>query len=145
MTSTALSSEPYGYDPTAPLSPSGNLRRRLIVSRGAQGAAIGAAVIAVAALALVTYDVVSQGASALSLNFLIQDPPLYGGAGGGIRSAIIGTAMIVALGAVMAVPIGVLIAIYLSEFAAPKSRTANALRLGLDLMQGVPSIVIGIF
>ena len=53
--------------------------------------------------------------------------------------------MIVALAGVMAVPIGVLIAIYMTEFAGAKSRIANALRLGLDLMQGVPSIVIGIF
>jgi phosphate transport system permease protein len=45
----------------------------------------------------------------------------------------------------MAVPIGVLIAIYMTEFARPKSRIANALRWGLDLMQGIPSIVIGIF
>ena len=53
--------------------------------------------------------------------------------------------MIVALAGMMAVPIGVLIAIYMTEFAGAKSRVANALRLGLDLMQGVPSIVIGIF
>ncbi|HEX7198556.1 MAG TPA: hypothetical protein VF213_03725, partial [Dongiaceae bacterium] len=86
---------------------------------------------AVAALALVTFDVIKAGASALSLNFLIQDPPQFGGAGGGIRSDIVGTAVIVALAGVMAVPIGVLIAIYMTEFASAKSRIANALRLGL--------------
>ena len=104
-----------------------------------------AAVIAVAALGIVTFDVVKEGASALSLDFLIKDPPLFGGPGGGIRSAIIGTAMIVGLAAVIATPIGILIALYLVEFAGPGSRPGNALRFGLDLMQGVPAIVVGIF
>jgi phosphate transport system permease protein len=144
MTSTAHSDQ-LPYDPTAPLTPSGNLRRRLIVSRLAQGGAVLAAFVAVAALGIVTFDVVKSGASALNLDFLIQDPPQFGGAGGGIRSAIVGSALIVALAGVMAVPIGVLIAIYMTEFAAPRSRVANVLRMGLDLLQGVPSIVIGIF
>jgi phosphate transport system permease protein len=144
MTSIAPS-EHLPYDPLAPLAPSGNLRRRLVVSRIAQGTAVLAAFIAVAALGIVTFDVVRSGASALNLNFLIQDPPPFGGPGGGIRSAIIGSAIIVALAAVIAVPIGVLIAIYMTEFAGPRSRIAGTLRLGLDLLQGVPSIVIGIF
>ncbi len=144
MTSTAPS-EQLPYDPTAPLTPSGNLRRRLIVSRIAQGMAVAAAFAAVAVLAIVVFDVIKSGASALNLDFLIQDPPAFGGPGGGIRSAIIGSAIIVALSAVIAVPIGVLIAIYMTEFARPRSRLAGTLRIGLDLLQGVPSIVIGIF
>jgi phosphate transport system permease protein len=143
MTSTARSELPY--DPTSPLTPSGNLRRRLIVSRIAGGMAVAAAFVAVAVLAIVTFDVIKSGASALNLDFLIQDPPQFGGAGGGIRSTIIGSAIIVALAAAIAVPIGVLIAIYMTEFAGPRSRIAGTLRLGLDLLQGVPSIVIGIF
>jgi phosphate transport system permease protein len=145
VTSTASSSDRLGYDPAAPLTPSGNLRRRLVVSRIAQGGAVAAAVVAVAALALVIFDVVQQGASALSIGFLIHDPSQFGGGSGGIRSDIIGTAMIVVLAALLATPIGILIAIYLTEFASPRSRLGNALRLGLDLMQGVPSIVVGIF
>ncbi len=143
MTSIGPSELPY--DPTAPLTASGNLRRRLIVSRITQAMAIAAAFVAVAVLAIVVFDVVKSGASALNLNFLIQDPPQYGGTGGGIRSVIIGSAIIVALAAVIAVPIGVLIAIYMTEFASPRSRIAGTLRMGLDLLQGVPSIVIGIF
>jgi phosphate transport system permease protein len=143
MTSTAGSDLPY--DPTSPLTPSGNLRRRLIVSRVAQGMAVAAAFVAVAMLAIVVFDVIKSGASALDLNFLIQDPPAFGGPGGGIRSAIIGSAIIVVLAGVIAVPIGVMIAIYMSEFARPRSRIAGTLRLGLDLLQGAPSIVIGIF
>jgi phosphate transport system permease protein len=143
MTSVARSELPY--DPTAPLTPSGNLRRRLIVSRIARGLAVAGAFVAVAVLVIVVFDVVKSGASVLSLDFLIKDPSQYGGTGGGIRSTLIGSAIIVALGAVIAVPIGVLIAIYMTEFARPKSRIAGALRMGLDLLQGVPSIVIGIF
>ena len=107
--------------------------------------AVAAAFVAVAVLAIVVFDVIKSGASALNLDFLIQDPPAFGGPGGGIRSAIIGSAIIVALAAVIAVPIGVLIAIYMTEFARPRSRLAGTLRVGLDLLQGVPSIVIGIF
>jgi phosphate transport system permease protein len=99
----------------------------------------------VAALGLVTFDVVKEGASAINLDFLIKDPPLFGGPGGGIRSAIIGTVIIVGLGAVIATPVAILIALYLVEFAGPRSRPATALRFGLDLMQGVPAIVVGIF
>jgi phosphate transport system permease protein len=145
MTSTARSSDTPLYDPTAPLAPTGNLRRRLVVSRIAQGGAVIAALLAVGALGLVTFDVVKSGASALSLGFLTTDPPQFGGPGGGIRSDIVGTAIIVVLAAVMAVPVGVLIAIYLEEFASSRSRVGGALRMGLDLMQGVPSIVVGIF
>jgi len=144
MTSIAPS-EALPYDPTAPLTPSGNLRRRLIVSRLAQAGAIAAAFVAVAVLGLVTFDVVKSGAPALSIGFLTHDPPQFGGAGGGIRSDIVGTAIIVAMAAVIAVPIGILIAIYLTEFASPNSRIGGLLRMGLDLLQGVPSIVIGIF
>jgi len=132
-------------DPTAPLTPSGNLRRRLYVSRVVQGSATASAVIAVAALLIVTYGVATRGASALSLDFLIKDPPQFGGVGGGIASAIVGTALIVAVAAVIATPLGVLIALYLVEFARPGSRIADLLRLALDLMQGLPSVVVGLF
>jgi phosphate transport system permease protein len=143
--SIARSSDSGGYDPTAPLTPSGNLRRRLFVSRLVQGSATLSALVAVAALGVVVYAVVSRGAGALSLDFLIKDPPQFGGAGGGIRSAIIGTALIVAVSAAIATPLGVLTAIYLVEFAKPKSRSVQALRLALDLMQSLPSVVIGLF
>lgn len=144
MTSTDPLSEP-ALDAIAPLTPSGNLRRRLIVSRLAQGGATVATLIAVAALLLVTYDVVRNGAGALSIDFLTQDPPKFGGPGGGIRSAIVGTVIIVAIATAIATPIGILIALYLAEFARPRSRAARLLGLALDLMQGVPAIVVGIF
>jgi phosphate transport system permease protein len=91
----------------------------------------------------VVYGVVSRGASVLSLDFLINNP--VGLAGGGIANALLGTILIVALGAVIAIPIGVLTGLYLTEFAGPRSRLGSGLKLVLDLMQGLPTIVIGLF
>ncbi len=123
---------------------SGNLRRRLAVSRLIQALATISALVAVIALALVIYAVVARGAPALSLDFLVKDPP-PSGPGGGIRSAIIGTALIVGIAAAIATPVGVLTAIYLVEFSTPRARIGRTLRLALDLMQGLPSVVIGLF
>jgi phosphate transport system permease protein len=130
-------------DPTAPLAASGNLRRRTIVSRLVTIAATGSALAAVSILAIVMYGVASRGASVLNLDFLIKNP--VGLAGGGIANALLGTILIVALGAVIAIPIGVLTGLYLTEFAGPRSRLGGALKLVLDLMQGLPTIVIGLF
>jgi len=131
------------FDPTAPLTASGNLRRRRVVNLLAEGAANGAALLAVAVLGIVIASVAVRGAGALSLDFLIKSPPQFGGAGGGIAPAIIGTAIIVAMATLIAVPLGVLVAIYLTELAG--ARTAATIRLALDLLNGLPSIVIGLF
>jgi phosphate transport system permease protein len=137
--------QPPPFDPTAPLVPSGNLRRRQWVSRAVVSGATAAAIAAVAVLVIVTFTVVRHGAGALSIGFLIHDPPQYGGPGGGIASAILGTAVIVGLAAVIAVPLGVLCALYLVEFAGPRSRPAQVLQLAIDMMQGLPTIVVGLF
>jgi phosphate transport system permease protein len=132
-----------GFDPAAPLTPSGNLRRRKIVSRIVESSATAAAVLAVAVLAIVVYSVVRKGAPALSIDFLTKNPPTFGGNSGGIAPAIVGTAIIVALATAIALPLGVLVALYLTEFAPP--RIANFVRLALDLINGLPAIVIGLF
>jgi phosphate transport system permease protein len=136
---------PPPFDPTAPLKATGNLRRRQMVSRAVVGGATAAAVAAVAVLGIVTYTVIHRGAGSLSLGFLVHDPPQYGGPGGGIASAILGSTVIVALGAFIAVPLGVLCALYLVEFAGPRSRAGQLLQLAIDMMQGLPTIVIGLF
>ena len=132
------------FDPRGPLTPSGNLKRRQLVSRAIEAAQTATAVLAVALLGLVIYSVVSRAASVLSFDFLTKDPPLLSGEpGGGIAPAIVGTAVIVALAAVIATPIGILVALYLNEFAG--RRTASAIRLALDLLNGMPTILIGLF
>ncbi len=125
------------FDPTAPLTPSGNLRRRRAFSRFAESGATAAAVLAVAVLAIVVYTVVSRGAAALSLDFLFTGEPT------GIGPAILGTGLIVLIATAIAMPLGVLVALYLTEFAG--GRADRPIRLTLDLMNGLPSIVIGLF
>jgi len=132
------------FDPTAPLTPTGNLRRRLIVSRFAVSGATGAALAAVAVLGIVVYAVVKRGASQLSIGFLTHNPPQFPGPGGGIAPAIVGTAVIVGLATAIAMPIGVLIALYMTEFARG-SWLSRVMRTVLDLMNGLPSIVIAVF
>jgi phosphate transport system permease protein len=132
------------WDPSAPLVPTGNLRRRLVVNRLAVSAATLAAVAAVAVLAIVVYSVFRKGASQLSIGFLTKNPPDFPGPGGGIAPAIVGTAVIVTLATAIAMPLGVLIALYMTEFARG-TRSARFMRLVLDLMNGLPSIVIAVF
>lgn len=130
-------------DPEAPLVASGNLRRRHAINRLAASGATASALLAVGVLGILVYAVASRGASALSIAFLTKAPPLFGGPGGGIAPAIVGTALIVGLATVIAMPVAILVALYLTEFAG--RRTASAVRLALDLLNGLPSIVIGLF
>ena len=132
------------FDPTAPLTPTGNLRRRLIVSRIAVSGATGAALAAVGVLGIVVYAVFKRGASQLSIDFLTKNPPQFPGPGGGIAPAIVGTAVIVGIATAIAMPLGVLIALYLTEFARG-TKFASLMRTVLDLMNGLPSIVIAVF
>jgi phosphate transport system permease protein len=125
------------FDPTTPLTPSGNLRRRQLFSRLTEYGATAAAVLAVAVLIIVIYTVVARGASAVNFDFLVQAAPT------GIGPELVGTAIIVAIATVIAMPLGVLIAVFLTELAG--SRGAHAIRLTLDLTNGVPSIIIGLF
>jgi phosphate transport system permease protein len=124
-------------DPAAPLTPSGNLRRRQLVSRAAELTATAAAVIAVGALAIVIYTVVARGAKAIDLDFIFTGYPT------GVGPMLLGTLMIALVATAMAMPVGVLIALYLTEYAG--ARGAGALRLTLDLLNGLPSIILGIF
>jgi len=124
-------------DPTAPLTPTGNLRRRQFVSRVAEYGATAAAILAVAILGIVIYSVIARGASALDLDFLIKGAPA------GIGPELVGTAVIVLIATAIAMPLGVLIALFLTEFAG--NRVAGPIRLTLDLMNGLPSIIIGLF
>ena len=121
----------------------GRTRRRRLMSRLAEGLALLAALVAVAVLAIVVLSVAKRGASQLSFDFLTQDLPVFGQAGGGIAPLIVGSAILVGIAALIAVPVGVLIAIFTDEFASPKLR--GGIQLVIDLMNGLPSIVIAIF
>jgi len=131
-------------DLSGPLTPSGNLPRRQLVSRFFEAAQTGAAVLAVAVLGIVIYSVAARGASVLSLSFLTQAPPLVSSEpGGGIAPRSWERSSSSRWRPSSRRPIGVLSALYLTEFAS--TWTANAFRLVLDLLNGVPSIIIGLF
>jgi phosphate transport system permease protein len=125
------------FDPTAPLTPSGNLRRRQLFSRFALVAATAAATAAVAVLVLVIYAVASRGLSAINLDFIVKPGPE------GIGPELLGTGIIVAIATAMAMPVGVLIAVYVTEYAG--RRATEAVKLILDLLNGLPSIIIALF
>jgi phosphate transport system permease protein len=129
--------------PELSLKPGGRLRRRRVVNRIMESLATLAALVAVAVLVIVVVSVARRGASSLSWHFLVSTPNLFGGPGGGISSAIVGSGIIVGLATAIALPVGVLIAIYLTEFA-PK-RLAAPIQLVVDVLAGLPTIVVGVF
>jgi phosphate transport system permease protein len=102
-----------------------------------------AVLIALIPLALILFFVVSQGIQALNLEFFTNMPKPVGEPGGGMANAIVGTLILVSLGSLMAVPIGVLSGVYMSEYAG--TRFASLVRFAADTLNGVPSIVIGVF
>ena len=129
--------------PELNLRPGGRLRRRRVVNKIMESIGTLAALIAVAVLAIVIASVARKGAHSLSWHFLVSKPNLFGGPGGGISNAIVGTVIIVALATAIALPIGVLIAIYLTEFAS--KRIAAPIQLVVDVLAGLPTIVVGVF
>jgi phosphate transport system permease protein len=137
--------EARGASIHARLTQSPGQRRRRVTNRVMEVVSTLAAALAVAVLGIVVASVVIKGASALSFGFLTKDPAVngFGQPVGGIAPAIVGTVILVLLAAAMAVPIGILIAIYTSEFARP--RVADAVRFSLDILNGVPTIVVGFF
>jgi phosphate transport system permease protein len=93
-------------------------------------------------LLLVLFYIFKRGISAISWDFLANLPKPVGEIGGGIFNALIGSAIIIGMAAVIAIPFGVSIGIYLSEFR--KTKLAYWTLLSVDVLQGIPSIVIGI-
>lgn len=93
-------------------------------------------------LIAIIFFVLKTGLSKLSWDFLVNIPKPVGEVGGGIANALIGSLIIVFVAALMAVPLGILCGIYLSENKS--SRLAYWSRLAVDVLQGTPSIVIGI-
>ena len=100
-------------------------------------------VVALIPLALILFFVLSQGIRALNVAFFTQMPKPVGELGGGMANSIVGTLMLTLLGSTMAIPIGILSGVYMSEYAG--SRFASLIRFAADTLNGVPSIVIGIF
>jgi phosphate transport system permease protein len=127
------------------LAPTRQLRRRKLVSKVMEASMLVAALAAVGVLALVVVSVIQRGYSALSTDFFTKGPEtsfLAQGIGG-IANAIVGTLVIVAVATLLSLPLGILIAVYTREFARPRVR--RYIGFTLDVINGLPSIVIGIF
>jgi len=125
--------------------PNDRLRRRRLVNRSMELLAWLAAALAVLILGVVIWSVARRGASALSFDFLTKAQAQYAppNVPQGLANAFVGTFVIVGLATLMALPVGILIAIYVNEFASRGIR--NVVTLTLDVLAGVPAIVIGFF
>jgi phosphate transport system permease protein len=120
-----------------------NLRRRRLLSRIVVLLCAGAVVLALVPLVLVFVYVLKQGFSSLTWHFFTSNPRPVGEAGGGMANAIVGTLLLVVIASAIAIPVGLISGIHLSEYR--KSRFASLVRFTADVLNGVPSIVVGIF
>lgn len=130
---------------------SGALKRRLFFDKFFSTMVLIISFISTAPLFLILYELVIRGISQINFNFFVKSAPdsdhaimavMYGEAiPGGIANGIVGTLVIVVITGIMAIPFGVLVGIYLSE--NKKDKIANAVRFIVDMLQGVPSIVLG--
>jgi phosphate transport system permease protein len=121
--------------------PSISLRRR-ITDHVMTGAAMLTVILVLLPLFAIFAYLVYRGVGSINWAFLTQTPKPVGEAGGGMANAIVGSAFILALASVLGVPIGVGAGIYLAEFG--RNRFGDVIRFTADVLNGVPSIVIGI-
>jgi phosphate transport system permease protein len=118
------------------------LRRRLV--SGLMTTLVGVlSFLAVLALVLIVGNLLAKGASSLDLNFFLKNPVPAGEHGGGVANAIVGTAIVVGLAALMGLPVGIGTGLYLAEYGS--GRLGWIVRFVADVMNGTPSIVVGIF
>jgi len=116
---------------------------RTLADHGATAVAIFSTVLVIAPLVAIFIYLVYKGASSLNLDFFIKVPKPVGEAGGGMANAIVGSGILLGLASLIGVPIGIGGGIYLSEFGRG-TKLANAVRFTADVLNGVPSIVMGI-
>ncbi len=119
-----------------------NARRKLL-SNFVVFLCAASVVVALIPLCFIFFYVIQQGFSSLSWDFFTKMPKPVGEAGGGMANAIVGTLVLIGLASLLAIPVGLISGVYLSEY--PKSRLALAARFTADVLNGIPSIVIGIF
>ena len=127
--------------PDGGIAPGVHWRRR-VANRVAIGACALATAIVVLPLALLVIRLVSAGLHGFSLGFFLHLPKPVGEPGGGMANAIFGTLIVVAIGAAIAVPIGVASGVYLAEYG--RERLAGVVRYTADVLAGAPSIVVGV-
>src|SRR5438552_8536731 len=112
------------------------LARRKRKSHAMEGVALLASALAVGVLGLVVDSVLVRALPALNLDLFVKNQAIFGESGGGLANAFVGSLLLVAMAAAMALPVGVLVAIYVSEFAPP--RVGVVVRTALDVLNGIP-------
>jgi phosphate transport system permease protein len=122
---------------------SGRRLRRRLASATMTGVVGLLSLIAVLSLVLILADLVAKGASSIDWNFFTRNPVPAGETGGGVANAIVGTLIVVGLAGVIGLPVGIGTGLYLAEYGS--GRLGWVVRFLADVMNGTPSIVIGIF
>ena len=120
-----------------------NRLRRKVVSGAVVAFCAAAVVLALIPLGFILFFVIGHGLPALNAAFFTQMPKPVGEPGGGMANAMVGTLILLGLAAALAVPVGIVSGVFLSEYKG--SRIGSAVRFAADVLNGVPSIVIGIF
>ena len=116
---------------------------RTLSDHAVTGLAILATVLVIAPLVAIFIYLLIKGASSLNLDFFIKNPVPEGESGGGMANAIVGSAVLLGIASAIGIPIGIGGGIYLAEFGRG-TKLANAIRFTADVLNGVPSIVMGL-
>jgi phosphate transport system permease protein len=116
---------------------------RRILSNFMVGLMIGAVIVALLPLFFILLNLVLKGAGSLSLEFFTRTPAPAGESGGGVGHALVGTLLIVGIASLIGLPVGVAAGVYCAEY--PGSRLTWLTRFVADVMNGTPSIVVGVF
>ncbi|HET7251394.1 MAG TPA: phosphate ABC transporter permease PstA [Gemmatimonadales bacterium] len=117
--------------------------RRRVKSATMTAIVAALAILAVLPLLLIFGDLIHKGASSIDWNFFVKGPVPAGETGGGVANAIVGTLIIVGLGCLVGMPVGVGTGLFLAEFG--NGRLGWIVRFIADVLNGTPSIVVGIF
>jgi phosphate transport system permease protein len=121
----------------------GTILRRRIVNGIMTGVVAVAALITTLPLLFILFHLVREGASSLSADFFTEMPKPPGESGGGMANGIVGTLILIGIACAIGLPIGIGAGLYLAEFR--KTKLADVVRFLADVLNGLPSIVLGIF
>ena len=150
MATTAMT-PPHGSQTPAPRAPMDFTTRTMRLNRSYRkgmnwlvtGLAVLSTVVVLVPLVAILAYLLYKGASSLNLNFFIRVPAPVGESGGGMANSIAGSAVILTLASLMGIPVGIAAGVYLAEYGRGKM-LGNAVRFTADVLNGVPSIVMGI-
>src|SRR5579871_4657027 len=120
-----------------------NNARRKAMNYLISGLSIAATIVVITPLIAILFYLVYKGASSLNLAFFTHIPAPVGEEGGGMANSIVGSGIVLALSSLMGIPVGIAAGVYLAEFGRG-TFLANAVRFTADVLNGVPSIVMGI-